>query len=102
MLSKKDANQDEIFDILRHAQLVCYDLHKAGQSMPGFPDALVVGYSLIEKCVMNVLVEIKSETGRLEPSQKEWHSKYRNTHGGGRLPLIVADDAQDILEWFGR
>lgn len=44
-----------------------------------------------------LLVEIKTERGKLTPDEAEFHAEY--PQGG---PLLVARDAGDVLAWFGR
>lgn len=97
MLSRTDANQNEIVHALQDLQFKVIDLHKVGR---GVPDILVIGYSLIQKRTAALLVEIKTENGKLNEAQKLWHWRMRGEFQDA--PVLIARDLSEILEWFGR
>lgn len=63
-----DANHREIVAALRRFGWSVLDL--SGVGIPGCPDLLVGARSV------NILLEIKSEGGRLRPVQAEWHAEW--------------------------
>ena len=65
-----DTNQREIVSALRAVGCSVQLLHEAGR---GVPDILV-GFRRT-----NHLLEIKSEHGKLNPRQCEWHESWRGT-----------------------
>lgn len=97
MLSKTDANQQAIIDTLRNLGFFVQDLHKVGRN---FPDILVMGQKLPEGKTTALLVEIKTENGKLSEGQKVWFFDLKGKFPDA--PAIVARDFQEILEWFGR
>lgn len=90
---KVDANQAEIVQTLRAVGLRCHDT----SALPNFVDAVVSGYSLRHNADIAVLVEFKTERGKLTDSQKALRALY-----GADGPLIVARTANEVLRWFGR
>ena len=97
MLTRTDANQNTIVHALRDLQFKVIDLHKVGG---GVPDILVMGYSMIQDRTTVLLVEIKTESGKLNRAQKEWHYAVKGEFRDA--PVLVARDLSEILEWFGR
>lgn len=92
--AKTDTNQPVMFQQIRGAGLHVLDTHALGG---GFPDAVVVGYNLRTDRVDALLVEIKTDKGKLTPDERLFHEAF--PQGG---PLLVARDAADVLAWFGR
>ena len=77
--SKTDTNQAEIVEALRAAGASVECLHAVGE---GVPDLLIgfgreVWYSEGEQNEeINILMEVKSDTGKLTPDQIEWHDAW--------------------------
>ncbi len=92
--SRIDTNQVSIVRSLRQAGFHVFHTHTVGA---GCPDAVISGYSNRTGRVEALLVEIKTEKGKLTPHEVEWHEDYP-TDG----PLIIARDVDDVLRWFGR
>jgi len=67
--ARPDANQGEIVQALLKVGASVLDLHAAG--IKGAPD-LLAGYH-----GQDVLIEIKTQEGRLEPEQCAWHDAWR-------------------------
>ena len=80
-----DANQPEIVKALKAAGCSVLDLHEVGK---GCPD-LLVGWQ-----GQDLLVEIKTEDGKLEPVQVDFHRDWR-----GRC--IVARSAAEVFAALG-
>ena len=97
MLSRKDANQTIITNGLKDLGYFVIDLHKVGA---GVPDILVIGPDFGRKCTSALLVEIKTKSGKLNAIQKKWHGRIHDLYTDA--PVIVAQDLDRILEWFGR
>lgn len=66
--AKVDQNQREIIDALRRVGASVYPLHFAGK---GCPD-LIVGFR-----GRNFLLEVKTERGRLNAEQRDFHQAWR-------------------------
>lgn len=92
--AKVDSNQAEIVDALRALGFHVMLTHTLGQ---GAPDIVVTGYSDHTDSVKALLVEIKSDKGKLTHDEATWHAAYPDDG-----PLIVARDVGDVLAWFGR
>jgi hypothetical protein len=93
--TKPDSNQAQITEELRalgyDVDVVCdlprlYDLVVSGQKHLYYPSTPA-----------SVRVEIKSENGELNETEKEYYEK--QNHKGSYL---VARTTEDILKWFGR
>jgi hypothetical protein len=67
---RKDKNQNEIVYVLDKLGLSVYDLSQVGGGMAD----IIVAYNGI-----NFLFEIKTEKGRLNATQKEFHSKWQGS-----------------------
>jgi len=70
----KDANHDEIKQILIDAHLSVYDTARVGQD---FPDLVVGGYHQIYGIPYNALIEIKTLDGKLRPGQQMFFNTWR-------------------------
>ena len=69
MARRTDENQESIVAALRAVGCSVECLHAVGK---GVPD-LLVGL----RNGVNLLLEVKSATGKLTPEQQEWHAKWR-------------------------
>ncbi len=58
--------QAQILQLARLAGWRCYHTHDSRCSAPGFPDLVLVRKPVI------LFVELKSESGKLRPEQREW------------------------------
>ena len=84
MAKRVDANQSIIVDALRQAGCSVLDLHEVGLDCPdilvGVPWWSACRPSAAHGSVIlpggNLLLEIKTERGRLSPGQKEFHSTW--------------------------
>jgi len=95
--TKPDANQGQIVEELRElgydVDIVC--------DLPGLYDIVVSGTKPMEPgvlaydCVCSVRVEIKSEGGELNDTEKEYLE--RQNHKGS---YIMARSTEDVLQWF--
>lgn len=92
--AKTDTNQTPMVAQLRGAGLHVVDTHALGD---GFPDLVVVAYNLRTGRIDALLVEVKTDKGKLTPDERVFHDAF--PQGG---PLLVARDAADVLAWFGR
>jgi hypothetical protein len=91
--NKKDANHDDIVDMLEGAGLGVKQTWRFGH---GYPDIVVHGYNHITERYDSLHVEIKSsENYKLTEAEEKWHSDFTG-------PLIVAWNAEMILSEFGR
>ena len=89
---KVDANQKEIVDALRQVNCSVCLTHMVGR---GFPD-LVVGYHDIKTGEpKNLLMEVKTEDGKLNELEKEFHKDWKG-------PVVVVHNILDALEAVGR
>ena len=93
---RKDANDDPIAGECLAAGILLIDTH----NLAFFVDRLAVGYSRRHDCVMLAMVEIKTSTGDLSPTQYELKHELQSRYGR-EVPYIVARSAEDILEWYG-
>lgn len=74
MPKKVDANQGEIVQALREAGASVTDLHEVGK---GCPD-IVVGWIDRKSLIPHtVLMEIKTENGRMTPEEKDWWATWQ-------------------------
>jgi len=97
MRGRKDSNQNEIVEILESAHLDVIDLSSVPVNLPELadaPDIVVGGMHQVWKICINILVEIKTDKGKLRAGQVESKDRWR-----GRW--IVARTADDILKEFG-
>lgn len=83
-MKRTDANQAEIVEQLRAIGCTVQDLSGVGR---GTPDILV-GYR-----GQNLLMEIKTKSGRLNPRQVEWFTKW---HGQSSVVTCFEDALQVI------
>jgi hypothetical protein len=95
--TKPDSNQAQITEELRALGYDVDDVH----DLPGLYDLIVSGSKCLEYptdyTVCSVRVEIKSEGGELNETEKEYYEK--QNHKGSYL---IARTTEDILRWFGR
>ena len=83
--AKSDANQSDIVESLRTIGATVESLHRVGA---GCPD-LLVGFRGV-----NVLMEVKTDKGKLRETQVAWHDEWR-----GQVAIVRnADDAFLVLE----
>ncbi len=83
--SRADTNQPEIVATLRGMGCTVQHLHAVGQ---GVPD-LLVGVRGV-----NLLVEVKHETGQLNTVQTAWHNEWR----GQCCVLRTAEEAAGLIQ----
>lgn len=93
MPKRTDANQRTIVNELSVCGLHVTDLHTVGR---GCPDILVTGHRRQTGQTEALLVEIKTERGKLTGSEMEFHDSFPPDG-----PLIIARTAEDVLAWFG-
>ena len=72
---RRDKNEREIIDALRGAGASVQQLHAMG-----VPD-LLVGYRGV-----NILLEVKSDKGKLNGQQVDWHAKWQGAVSVVRSP----------------
>jgi len=89
---KVDANQTEIVIRLRKVGFKVFPTHRVGG---GFPDLVVGGYHRLYGIPYLVLVEVKSDGGKLTEQEEEFFTTF---HG---MPIIVARRPSDVAEAFG-
>jgi hypothetical protein len=82
---RTDANQPEIVQALRDIGASVQDLHIVGK---GCPDILV-GWRGV-----NYLMEIKTDTGKLNQREKVWHADWR----GQVATVRTIDEALEVLQ----
>ena len=82
--SRRDVNEKEIVDALRKIGASVSRLKDRDLNARGLPD-LLVGYK-----GKTILIEVKSEKGRVNEGQKEWH---RNWQGDAAYVVSSADQA---------
>lgn len=90
--SKVDENQAEIVEALRKAGASVECLHAVGG---GVPDLLVSFYKYHMVEAETILMEVKTEKGKLTPDQVEWHNEWR-----GQVEIVRSVD--DALRVIGR
>lgn len=95
--SRIDSNQTRMVSHLRQCGLVVILLHMVGK---GVPDLLTVGYSRKSERVEALLVEVKTEKGKLTSDQVTWHGEWLEKFEDGG-PLLVARESTDVLQWYG-
>lgn len=81
MPKRVDTNQSQIVQALRDLGATVQDVHEVGR---GFPD-LVVGWR-----GQNLLVEVKSQTGRLNTAEREFHRAWRGQ-------VMVIHTVEDVV-----
>lgn len=85
MRKRVDRNQAEIVKTARELGASVADIHEVGR---GVPD-LVIGYKGV-----NLLVEVKSDSGRLTPTQERFISQWM-----GRVYIVKSsDDLKKLLD----
>jgi len=82
MTHRVDANHRDVVAALRGCGWSVQDLAAVGR---GCPDLLVGARGV------NVLLEVKTAKGQLEPSQVEWHALWR-------APVFVVRTADEAIE----
>lgn len=82
--ARVDANHSELVRLLQRAGCSVESLHRVGG---GVPDLLV------GRAYKNFLIEIKTESGRLESTQIVWHRDWRGQVATAR----TIDDALRIV-----
>ncbi len=92
-----DANHTEIADAFRQLGCRVMDLAKAKHYTAGTLD-LVVGIPSIYGQGTNVVVEVKTEDGRLSESQREVVDDWREAG----LPVEVVRNLDDVAELVAR
>ena len=83
--AKVDANQSAIVSQLREIGCTVQDLSRVGG---GVPD-LLVGFRGV-----NLLMEVKTAKGKLNPRQVDWHGEWR----GDAVVVRDFDDALRVIE----
>ena len=86
MKYKIDGNQTEIIEALRAAGFYVFDCSRMGR---GFPDLLVNSYARV------VLMEIKTQEGRLTPAEQKFHAEYKGE-------LYIVRSVEDALIAMGK
>ena len=81
---KTDANQLAISEAFKSLGCTVFDLSRVGFGMTD----LIVGF-----CGLNLLVEAKSEIGKLTPDQVEFHASWR----GHKCVIRTPDEAIDLV-----
>lgn len=89
--NQRDANQSEIVQGLTALGFSVADLSRVGG---GIPDLIVAGTHRATGQQVNLLVEIKTATGKLRPGQVEFIQEWSG-------PVLIARTLDDILRWFG-
>lgn len=84
-IAKVDSNQREIVEALRAMGASVYLTHQVGS---GFPD-IVVGYR-----GMTILLEIKSEKGKMKPDEVEFFQKWK----GCAFVVYSAEEAIMVVQ----
>ena len=81
--ARTDANQQEIVDALRAAGASVECLHRVGHGVTdllvGFYDhrvGLFNGYEM-DGIYRNMLMEVKTASGKLTPDQVKWHAEWK-------------------------
>ena len=86
MKYKTDGNQTEIIEALRAAGYYVFDCSRMGR---GFPDLLVNSYARV------VLMEVKTDGGRLTPAEAKFHAEYKGE-------LYIVRSVEDALIAMGK
>lgn len=84
---RQDANAAEIVKALRKAGVSVYDLGRAAQFIPGFPDLLVVVSGRIH------LLEVKTEKGELTGDQVKFHGEWAGP------PIVIVRSPEEAIIW---
>lgn len=83
--SRVDANQPTIVEALRKAGLAVLHLHGLGNDAP----------DLLVSAEGGILLEIKTERGKLTPGQRAWHDMWRVR--GGRVAVVrTIEEAYEV------
>lgn len=97
MHTRKDANHADIKQALIDAHLSVVDLADVPANLPelaALPDLLVGGYHAGLDLHINVLMEIKTDSGRLRPGQQHFLETWRGC-------VEVVRDRREALAVFG-
>ncbi len=81
--------QAQILDLARMSGWRCYHTFDSRRSAPGFPDLVLVREPVL------VFAELKTDTGRLRPEQREWLEALRRC-GGVEARLWKPSDFEEI------
>lgn len=87
---RRDGNEAEIINALRHFGATVEQLSKKG-----LPDLLVGFVDPATGEPRNLLMEVKTAKGKLEPDQETWHERWRGQ-------VAVVRTADEALELIGR
>ena len=91
--AKKDANHNNIKLELESCGYTCIDTHRQSD---GCPDMFVSGLHRRFNERVGVMVEIKTEKGKLTSEEQKLFDKLRPNDA-----VIIARSAADVLAWFG-
>ena len=94
--TRKDQNQSAIVEELRQLGFLAFDV--ADNASLGF-DLVVIGLHRRWMLPMALLVEVKSEGGKLTEREEEVAAEMQYRFGD-EAPLIVAQTTERVLEWF--
>ena len=86
MKYKTDGNQTDIMQALRAAGFYVFDCSRMGR---GFPDLLINSYARV------VLMEVKTQEGRLTPAEAKFHAEYKGE-------LYIVRSVEDALIAMGK
>lgn len=84
--AKTDENHTRIANAFRSCGASVHSVHRVGE---GFPD-LAVGYM-----GFTWLVEVKTETGTLNPAEYKWHNEWKGH-------AVVVKTAGEAVRWIER
>lgn len=89
-MKEKDFQEQVKYVARSHGWLV-YHTHDSRRSEPGFPDLVMVRDDEV------IFVELKSETGRVSPSQRKWLDALSNARRVRVPPVWRPSDMDDIM-----
>ena len=94
---RTDANQSSMVQQLRQCGVKVIHLHTVGK---GVPDLLCCAYRRTTGQRELLLVEVKTDKGKLTKDQVTWHQEFTED-GTIDVPMLVATGIEDVLAWFG-